>query len=190
MIFQGYFNVTLALIMIISLLFAIFYIMPPFRLIWSGYGELILSILIGFFIPSFAFILQYGQLHRFIPMMAFSLVLLFLSGLIVSELPTYARDLKHERRNLVVRMGWDRAMNLHNLLILFTFLLFAFASFFGFPLFALLSGLLSLPLGLLQLYQIYRIQHGAKPSWKSFLLLSKLLVLSFAYFISFSFWMH
>lgn len=190
MVFQGLISVIVSLLMVVAFLGSIFYVMLPFRFIWSGYGELLFSILISFFIPAFAFILQYGEFHRFLTMATFPLVLLFLSGLIVSEFPTYASDVKYEERNLVVRMGWEKAMNLHNLLILFAYLLFAFSSFYGFPLFALFSGLLSLPLGLLQIYQMYRIQHGEKPNWKSFILLSKLLVILFTYFISFSFWVH
>ncbi len=76
------------------------------------------------------------------------------------ELPDYASDLKYQKRTLMVRLGWQRSMNLHNYLILGAYLLLGLAVAFGMPFFIALPAFLTLPLGLLQIWQMRRIADG------------------------------
>ena len=59
------------LIMFLAFLGAIFYSVPPVRLEASGYGELTTSVIVGFLLPAFGFVLQTGSLHRLVAMSAF-----------------------------------------------------------------------------------------------------------------------
>jgi 1,4-dihydroxy-2-naphthoate octaprenyltransferase len=178
----------LILLMIVSFLGAFFYSVPPVSLVSSGYGELVTSILVANFVPAFAFLLQYGDFHRLLAMSTFPLTALHLAMMIVFELPDYATDLKYEKLNLLVRLGWQRAMILHNILILSAFLLLGLATFFGLPLAIALPGFLPLPLGLLQIWQMRRIASGARPNWRNLALTAVVLFGSLAYLLAFAFW--
>ncbi|MFN2151567.1 MAG: prenyltransferase [Anaerolineales bacterium] len=181
-------NPALLLTMVLIFFGAIFYSMPPIRLAESGYGELTTSILVASLVPALAFILQYGKLHRLVAMSTFPLIALHLAMMLAFELPDYAVDLKYEKQTLMVRLGWERGMQLHNILILSAYLLIGVAMLLGYPTSIAIPALLSLPLGLFQIWYMTRIAGGAKPNWN---LLGGLAVLVFgvtAYLITFSFW--
>jgi len=181
-------NPAVLFIMVLIFLGAIFYSMPPLRLAESGYGELTTSILVASLVPALAFILQYGKLHRLVAMSTFPLIVLHLAMMLAFELPDYAADLKFEKQTLMVRLGWERGMQLHNILILSAYLLIGVAMLLGYPTSIAIPALLSLPLGLFQIWYMTRIANGAKPNWN---LLGGLAVLVFgvtAYLITFSFW--
>jgi 1,4-dihydroxy-2-naphthoate polyprenyltransferase len=176
------------LILFLAFIGSFFYSAPPLRLEASGYGELIVSVIVAFLVPLFAFILQAGSLHRLIAMTTFPLVFLHLGMLIVFELPDYATDLKFEKRTLVIRIGWQNGMILHNLLIIGAFLLLLLARTFGYPRFALLAGLLSIPIGLFQIFQMRNIASGAKPNWNLLTIGAASLFIITAYLLAFTFW--
>ncbi len=182
------FNPALFLVMALIFLGAFFYSVPPLRLVESGYGELTTSIVVASLVPAFAFILQSGELHRLVAMSTFPLIALHLAMMLAFELPDYANDLKFEKLTLMVRVGWERGMAFHNIIILVAYLLIGLAMLFGFPSRVALSALLSLPLGLFQIWYVNRIAAGAKPNWN---LLGVLAILVFgvtAYLLTFSFW--
>jgi len=178
------------LIMILAFLGAFFYSVPPIKLEASGYGELTTTILVAIMVPAYAFILQSGELHRLIAMSAFPLAATHLSMLLAFELPDYANDAKFEKRTLMVRLGWQNGMILHNILVLSAFLLFTIAGLFGYPKFAMLAGLLPLPLGLFQIWQMRRIANGARPNWNALIIGSVALFASMAYLLGFAFWIN
>jgi 1,4-dihydroxy-2-naphthoate octaprenyltransferase len=182
------FNSALLLIMALIFLGAFFYSIPPVRLVESGYGELTTSIIVASLVPAFAFILQSGEIHRLVTMSTFPLIALHLAMMLAFELPDYANDLKFEKLTLMVRVGWERGVAFHNILVLVAYLLIGLAMLFGFPLSVALPALLSLPMGLFQIWYINRIAVGAKPNWN---LLGMLAVLVFGvttYLLTFSFW--
>lgn len=176
------------LIMGFSLTGSLLYSIPPVRLAVSGYGELIVSVLVAFFAPAFAFTLQTGELHRLIAMSAFPLAALYLAMLLIFEMLNYARDVKYNRLTLLVRMGWQGGMLLHNILILSAFLLLLIAASYGFPWFVVLPSLIPFPLGLFQIWQIRRITGGMKPNWTAVTSVAVALFGSIAYLITFAFW--
>jgi 1,4-dihydroxy-2-naphthoate octaprenyltransferase len=176
------------LIMGLAFLGAFFYSVPPVKLDSSGYGELVATILAAYLAPAFAFLLQTGELHRLVAMTAFPLAAAQLSMLLAFELPDYATDLKFQKRTLMIRLGWQNGMALHNILVLSAFLLIVVARIFGYPKFAMLAGLLPLPLGLFQIWQIRNIASGARPNWKILTIGSAALFVSMAYLLGFAFW--
>lgn len=173
-----------------AFLSAFFFSAPPLRLEVSGYGELLLSILAAYLAPAFAYVLQAGAWHRLLSMIGFPLAALHLAMLIALQLPTYAADLKQERRRLLVRMGWQRGMIFHNLLVLIAFLLLALAAVFGFPWSVAWPALLVLPLGLYQLWQMRAIAGGAKPNWPALTVGAMALFAALAYLLAFAFWIN
>jgi 1,4-dihydroxy-2-naphthoate octaprenyltransferase len=181
-------NPALFLVMVLIFLGAFFYSVPPVRLVESGYGELSTSIIVASLVPAFAFILQYGELHRLVAMSTFALITLHLAMMLAFELPDYANDIKFEKLTLMVRIGWERSITFHNILILISYLLIGLAMLFKFPLLVALPALLSFPLGLFQIWYVNRIAAGAKPNWN---LLGALAISVFGlttYLMTFSFW--
>lgn len=178
----------LYLMMLLAFLGAFFYSSPPVRLVSSGYGELVVSIMVCYLVPAFSFLLQTGELHVLVAMCAFPLFGLHMAMLLALELPDYGADLRFEKRNLLVRLGWQWGMLLHNLLILASFLLVAFARIYDFPWFAFWPALLPLPLGLFQIWQMRSIAGGARPNWNLLTLGAVGLFSAMAYFLTFAFW--
>jgi len=176
------------LIMGLAFLGSFFYSTPPVRLEATGYGELTTSFMIAFLLPAFAYLLQAGELNRLVAMSAFPLFALHMAMLLAFELPDYPNDLKFDKRTIMVRLGWERGVMLHNIMILSAFLLLLLAGAFGYPWFALLSGLLSLPIGLFQFWQMRSIAHGAPVNWNGLTIGAAALFISMAYFIAFAFW--
>lgn len=176
------------LIMALAFLGAFFYSVPPVRLESTGYGELTTSALVTFLVPAYAFLLQTGELHVLLAMSAFPLFALHMAMLLALELPDYGADLRVQKRNLLVRLGWQEGMALHNLLVLAAFLLVAFARLYDFPWFAFWPALIPLPLGLFQIWQMRQIANGAKPNWTTLALGAVALFAVMAYFLTFAFW--
>jgi 1,4-dihydroxy-2-naphthoate octaprenyltransferase len=178
----------LVFLLALSALGAIFYSVPPVKLSTSGYGELTASILVANLVPAFAFLLQYGDLHRLLAMSTFPLTALHLAMLLAFELPDYSNDLAHGKRTLMIRMGWQNGMYFHNLLIVAAFLLLGLATTLGFPISIALPAFLPLPLGALQIWQMHRIATGIKPNWASLTTGEVVLLALTAYLLTFAFW--
>jgi 1,4-dihydroxy-2-naphthoate polyprenyltransferase len=178
------------LIMVLAFLGAFFYSVPPVALELTGYGELTTSFLVAFLLPGFAFSLQYGQFHRLVAMVGFPLVTLHLAMMVTFEFPDYYSDVKYRKHTLLVRLGWQNGILLHNILVLTAFLLVGLALTFGLPVFIALPAFLSLPLALLQIWQYRHISAGSKPNWTGLTLNGLALFAAMAYLFAYSFWTH
>ncbi|MFH1635051.1 MAG: prenyltransferase [Chloroflexota bacterium] len=187
---SGSTNGVIIFMMGITALGACLYSIPPLRLATSGYGELTISIVMANLIPALAFSLQAGELHRLLAMTTFPLTMLHLAMLLAFQLPAYLEDVRHQRQTLMVRLGWKRGMNLHNLLILGAFTLIGLAMLFGLPSTVALPVFFVLPLGLFQIWYMTRIAAGAKPNWRALNLIAALLFALTAYLFTFEYWVH
>ena len=176
------------LIMGLAFLGVIAYAVPPLRLVWSGYGELVAAFLIATLSPALSFLFQTGELHRLLAMSTFPLTALCMAVFLVFQLSEYFDELKSDRRTLLVRLGWQRGMLLHNGMIVVAFLLMALAFTFGLPLLIGLPAFLSLPLGVLEIWQMRRIADGARPNWPSLKLTAIALFGATAYLTAFTYW--
>ncbi|HEY45867.1 MAG: hypothetical protein AMJ88_07465 [Anaerolineae bacterium SM23_ 63] len=148
------------LILLLIFLGYFFYSTPPVRLIASGYGELALSLVIAGLIPTFSFTLQTGELHRLMLMSTTPLVALHFAMMISFELPEYARNVKLEKRTLMIRLGWATAMRIHDLAIFFAIASFLVAFINGLPRRVALGALIALPLAVIQVWHMERIRRG------------------------------
>ncbi len=110
--------------------------------------------------------------------------------LLAFELPDYANDVKHGKRTLLVRLGWRLGMRLHNILILISFVLLGFAILQGLPTRIALPTFMVLPLGLLQIWVMNRIEAGAKPHWFSLTLTAIVLYGLTASLLTYAFLIH
>ncbi len=176
------------LVMGLSVLGAFLYAVPPYQWVNRGYGELVLAILIANIFPALAFLLQVGELHRLVAMSTFPLTLLFLALLLAFQLPDYLHDLRQGKHSLIIRLGWERGMVFHNVLILSAYLLIGVAIVFGMPLSVGLPSFFVLPLGLFQVWYMTRIAAGAKPHWRALTLTASLTFGLTTYLLAFAYW--
>lgn len=167
---------------------AMLYCAPPLRLSATGYGELVITLLIVNLTPAFAYTLQSGEMHRLLAMSTFPLTVLHLAMMLVLEFPEYAAKLKLEQHTLLIRLGWQNGVHWHNYLLLSGFAILGLAVLFGLPLQIALPAFFVLPLSLFQIWYLNRIADGARPNWT---LLSVVALATFwlaAYLLTFSFW--
>ena len=174
----------------LSLLVLLIYSVPPLRLIDKGYGEVLLAIQLGFFIPSISFILQSGGYHRLLNATVVPVTFLCLASILALDFPSYSEDLKYARQTLLVRMGWERAVPLHDGLVIMAYVLFAFEPLFGFSLGLLWPAFLTIPFAILQIYFLRNIALGAKPIW-TLLTANAISIFGMTvYFLILAFWLH
>lgn len=185
-------EVNLSVIMLIGLvvLGELLFALPPLRLATSGYGELFMSIIMVGLIPALAYQLQGHDFHRLLLMSVFPLTTLYLGMLLAFEFPDYAADIKQGKKPIIVRIGWQRGMLLHNLLILGSFFILGLAFIFGLPLSIGWPVIFVLPVGIFQIWMMIRIADGAKPNWNLLVLVALSTFGLTTYLMTFAFWTH
>lgn len=179
---QGHASLTTWLLFGLGCLLAIGYSVPPARLETSGYGELAVSLALAGFVPSFAFALQTGELQRLVWLSTAPLVALTFAMLLALRLPAYGADLQRGHRSLLVRLGWEMGMRMHDGAILFAAVLLAAGVAGGLPRPIGWGGLIALPLAAAQIWQMGRIRAGLPPRWRHLTVGAVALVCLMGYF--------
>ena len=174
---------------IIDLVVLLLYAVPPSRMLDRGFGELLLAIHVAYLGPSIGFLLQAGVYHFLLNTSTVPLTLLLLATYLVLDLPTYAEDLKYERTNLVMRLGWENALRLHHGLLLAAYLLLGTSMLSGYSFALLAPAFLAVPFAALQWRFLHNIALGARPIW-SLLTANAVAVFGLTtYFLALSFWL-
>lgn len=165
LIFRKALNVSGVLLLGISFLICFFSATPPIRYEKKGYGEIFEAILVCNLVPSLAFILQGSPWHLLLVMVSLPLTFIYLAMKIALSFEDYGYEITHGNRSISARMGWKRAMLLHNLMILFSFILVGVFFLLGLPWGFTWPFLLGLPVGAYQIVQLQQIAAGVKPKW-------------------------
>lgn len=150
-----------------SFLAAFFYNMPPIELNNSGVGELTTALAVGGLVPAFAFSLQTGEFHRLLPLTTTPIVASALAMIMVFELIDYSADEKSEKRTMMVRLGWETGMRVHDTALAAMIVSLIIALNLGLPWRAGRAALLALPFAALQWWQMEAIRRGRPPAWKA-----------------------
>lgn len=184
----GSINLAALFILGAAFLIAFFYAVPPPQLVYSGYGELAYALFLANLTPAFAFVLQSGNIHRLLAMLSFPLTALFLAVSLALSLQTYADNIKKNRRTLMVRLGWQLGFQLHQLMVLLTYLLLGIAAWLGLPWALSWPAFLSLPIAVYQIWIINQIALGNKPRWNLLKFTAAITFGLTAYFMAFALW--
>jgi 1,4-dihydroxy-2-naphthoate octaprenyltransferase len=171
------------LMLSVGILLTFAYCVPPLRLATSGYGELVAAIGLAGVTPAYGFALQTGEAHRLVWLATAPLIALTFAMFITLRLRDYAGDLQHDRRTLIVRLGWDTCMWLHDGAILLAAGLMAAGLVGGLPTRVGIGGAILLPLAAAQIWQMRRIRGGYPPRWRVLVSVAEALLLLTAYFI-------
>jgi len=172
----------------VLLALVIAYAVPPLELARKGFGAIIQAAFLVNVVPALAYVLQTGELHRLLGMLTFPLVALYLAMALAFSLPSYYNDLKHNRRSLMVNTGWQRGMMMHNVMVLTAYFLLSLAMALGLPWSLAWPAMLTMPVGLYQLLQMWQIGQGAKPRWRILRLTAAASLGLMAYLMTFSLW--
>ena len=162
---QHAFSSGVALLMGCALLFVIIFGVPPFRLAFSGYADLIEGLYLIILVPALGFLLQAHEVFNGLSMLTFPLLAIFLAMRLAFGLPQYYADIQSGRQTMLTRLGWQRGMFMHNLLILLAFLLVGAGSLVQFPWSLTWPRLLALPIGLFEIWQMWQISNGGPTRW-------------------------
>lgn len=162
---------------------------PPIRLENRGLGEISTSIQIASLTPGLAFLLQFGSLNRLLLIFTFPLLLLAITYFLAMNFPAYPKDMKYEHKSLLTSLTWQRAIPLHNALIIASYLFFAATPFFGVPFGLVWPALLTLPIAAFQVYSLRNMADGAKPAWSIFIATSTAVYGLTLYLIALTFWL-
>lgn len=173
----------------IALLLSLAYAVPPARLVYTGFGELTLSILLANLPASLAFLLQAGEYHRLLGFVTVPLILLGLAWLLVLDFPSFAADQKYERRTLLRRISWERAVPLHHVLIIVAYFILFLAPLVGIPLSLIWTAFLTLPFAILQVFLVRGIALGGRPNWALLTVTATAVFGLTTYFLALTFWL-
>jgi 1,4-dihydroxy-2-naphthoate octaprenyltransferase len=171
-----------------SLVLILLYAIPPFRLINSGFGEILLAVQLAYVFPSLAFTLQTATTH---PFLALTIPLTFLAFtyFIVLNFQAFSQDQKYNRITFLTRLGWERVVPLHHIFVLFAYIFILAMPAVNLTLKLLAPAFLTFPFALYQIYQLRNIALGTKPNW-TLLTVTALAVFGLTtYFLTLTFWL-
>ena len=131
----------------------------------AGLLEFLQAFYFANLIPSIAFSLQSNSFHRLLFLLTFPLLFLFLALFIVFSLPKVKNNIETKDRSLISRIGPILSLRIHNLLILLAYLTLLSGSVLELPWKLIWPVLVTLPIGLIQIWQVNQIIKGYKPSF-------------------------
>lgn len=177
------------LFLLSSIVLALLYSIPPFRLVNRGFGEFILAAHIAYVVPSIGFLFQAEENSRLTIALFLPLTVLALAYFLILNFTAFPEDQKYDRATLLRRLTWERAIPLHHSLIAFAYLAFALVPLFGFSPRLIVPAFLTLPFAVFQIIQLRAIANGGAPNWK-LLTATALAVFGLTtYFLTLTFWL-
>ena len=185
---SGSLSLSTGLVLGIYFLLYCLLIIPGVSLDLSGVGEFFTSIILVVLPPAIGYLLQAGEFHRFLYLGIFPLFPLHLAMILVLRLKTYPADIRKDRKTLLVRLGWQRGVYLHNLMVLSGFILFGVALIFGMPFRLILPVFFTLPVAGYLIWYLSSLKDGAPVRWPLITLLSLVIFFLPVYLITFTVW--
>ncbi len=139
---------------------------PPFSLSEKGYGDIIEAFLVANAAPAIALGMQLKDLHILLVLLTLPLTLMYLALRLTVGLREYGKDSLRNRQTMLVRIGWERGVNVHNISLGAGYLMIGVFAAFRLPWSLIWPQLLSLPIAIFQILQVLQIAAGARPNWR------------------------
>jgi 1,4-dihydroxy-2-naphthoate octaprenyltransferase len=170
-------------------LVALLHSVPPTRLVDRGYGELLVAVQVAYLAPSLGFTLQSSSPNVLLIICSVALSMLLIACLVAIDFSTFAADVKQGRSTILTRLGWEKALILHHVLIVVAYVFIAGATPLGFSLGLVAPAFLAVPFAALQVFLLQRLSAGAKPLWRLLTANATAVFGLTAYFLTLSFWL-
>jgi 1,4-dihydroxy-2-naphthoate octaprenyltransferase len=133
----------------------------------AGLLEFLQALYFANLIPSIAFSLQSNSIHRLLFLLTFPLFFLFLALFIAFSLPKVGNNTETWCHSLISRIGPILSLKIHNLLILLAYMTLLSGRMLDLPWKLIWPVLITMPIGLIQIWQVNRILKGHKPNFTS-----------------------
>lgn len=160
------------------LLFIFFYIIKPFRFIYSGYGELLHAFLIGFLIPGFGYsTLAGGRIPLTLVYLCLPFFFIILAHLYLKSNRTLPSDIEKYQTTAAMRFGSVVTLRIVVYLIVFSYILMLLLGVDRLPWRFVLRWYFSIPVGIYLVWLVNQVLAGKKAQWASIRFLSTSLVL-------------
>jgi 1,4-dihydroxy-2-naphthoate octaprenyltransferase len=167
----------------------ILYSLKPLRIINQFVSEILYPIILTAFLPVFSYFLQSQTSVGWLLYSTIPLVFLLISRNLANSLENYKESRDRQFASIMETTGWRTGTKIHNILVLVAFLLMGLFGILGQPWRLIWPGLLALPVGIFQIWQIILITQGGKPRWKLLALAANSLPVLPAYFLVLSLWL-
>jgi len=129
----------------------------------TGFLEFIKAIIIANVLPAIGYILQTNEMHRFLLFLTLPLMFIFYALMITLTLQACEKSEIVSKNSIISSMGIKAIGDFHNLLVVSGYVLMLFMlSVVKIPNDLLWPQLITLPLGMLQIWQIRQIRKGGK----------------------------
>jgi len=110
-----------------------FYSTPPLRWVKRGFGELLIAFCYGWLPVAMAFYLQTGSFHPLVFWLSIPIGCTIFNVILLNEFPDYQGDSQAGKRNLVVRLGRDRASKIYGIVTLLAWISLMVSNLAGTP---------------------------------------------------------
>lgn len=171
-------NSTSLLLAGLMVLVIFLYTVKPFRLIYSGYGEILQAFLITFLIPTFGYSIQTkGELHSTLAYLCIPFFILVLANQYISENQSLSRDIERYHTTAVMRFGSVLTLRVAMYLIAFSYIFILLSGVTALPWRFILRWYLSIPVAIYLIWNLNKILSGGKPVWQLIKFLSYSLIL-------------
>ncbi len=94
---------------LVGMIAGFYYSTPPFRWVQRGIGELLIGFCYGWLPVATSFYLQVGRIDPIVHYLSLPIAFTIFNVILINEFPDYPADLMEGKRNLVVRLGRERA---------------------------------------------------------------------------------
>jgi hypothetical protein len=131
-----------------------------------AFHEVFDAVLVVGIIPMFAFNIISGELHTFLVFITLPLFFIFLGTQIALSYPKYSKELTKNIPSLLIQIGWQRGIFLHNILVFTGFLSLGIFGMIGLPWALLWPTMIVSLIGIFEIILLHRIGEGYKPNWK------------------------
>jgi len=99
------------------------YSTPPLRWVKRGVGELLIGLCYGWLPVATAFYIQSGSLHPLVYWLSIPVGCTIFNVILLNEFPDYQGDSQAGKKNLVVRLGRDRASGIYGVVTLLAWII-------------------------------------------------------------------
>lgn len=155
------------IVLILAQALAWFYSAPPIRLHSRGLGELTTAILVTLLTPTTGYYLQSGSVDLLLPLALFPLCCFQFAMLLSIEFPDAEGDRLAGKRTLVVRLGEARAARWYIIAIALAYCSLPLAVVMGLPLLVAAAIGLTVPLGIWQMWRMWRGDAHNPTQWNT-----------------------
>lgn len=155
-----------------------------------GLEEFFKAFLYANIIPAFTLSMQMNVYHRLVFLLTFPLFFLYLAFFIVKNISSVYDSIDKSSGSLLKKIGSFAVLRLHNLSLLMGYFILLAGSFFELPWKLIWPALMTIPIGLIQIWQVNQILSGRKPNMLALEFTAVSIALFTTYFSVLSLWLN